>query len=114
MTEIRSIDCLDRSQLIIGSSSSYTVCTEPGKLAAASAYLLCVHRFQAWHQMWVLLCQTGLIAATDAGDKGFDKETWASIVMTLPMLFGFHSRPGCASAGPGRYQALTGKQDRTV
>lgn len=64
--------------------------------------------------MWVLLWQTCLIVAADAGDKGFDKETWAPVFMTLPRLFGFHIRPACTSAGTGRYQALAGKQDQTV
>jgi hypothetical protein len=64
--------------------------------------------------MWVLLWQTRLIAAADAGEEGYDKETWAPLLMTLPRLFGFHIRPACTSAGPGRYQALAGKQDRTV
>ena len=56
--------------------------------------------------MWVLLWQTRLIAA---GEEGYNKETWAPFLMTLPMLFGYHIRPACTLARLGKYEALAGK-----
>ena len=64
--------------------------------------------------MWVLLWQTRLIAAADTGEEGYNKETWAPFLVTLPRLFGYHIRPACTLARLGKYEALAGKQDWTV
>lgn len=49
------------------------------------------------------------------GVKGLVGNDGLSVIPIKELVnLGYHIRPACTLAGPGRYQALAGKQDRTV